>query len=132
MLDLNKKKVFSDTATVGGVIMKASAVDIPRAQKKARRGTFIRRLLASMSLDEMLEASFAASMYLRGEGIPVIESNNAQTYVNYIIMLSKKPQTRGRAELMIRLLNAKIVEKNKKTIDSTEARKLYTDLMSKK
>lgn len=105
---------------------------VPHRKHGNVRRASLNSVTASMSLDEMLEASSAATKCLRGEAIPVLESKNVKAYVGHVSRLGKKASTRKMAESMVNALNVQIVEKNKKSANNIEARRLYSNLMNEK
>lgn len=88
------------------------------------------RLVDSMNLDEMLEASKVVEMGIKGEKIPAVTSSKAQRYAGTILRLNRKNNTKPMAEKMIHDLNVQIIKVNKKTTDAVESRRLYRDLMA--
>ncbi len=88
------------------------------------------RLVASMDLDEMLEASKVIEMGIKGEKIPPIRSSKAQRYAGMTLRSYRRDDTRPMAEKMMHDLNLHIIEVNKKTTDAAEARRLYRELMA--
>ena len=86
-------------------------------------------MIASMNLDEMLEASKIAEMGIRGEKIPSVKSLKVQKYVEEILRLNKRASTKLAAKKMQQDLTVQIIEKNKKTTNAAEARRLYKELM---
>lgn len=86
-------------------------------------------LIASMDLDEMLEASKIIDMEFRGEKIPTIKSPRVRKYVRTVLLLNKELVTKSIAKKMQQDLIIKIVEKNKKTTNEAEAKRLYHELM---
>lgn len=109
----------------GAILVKAVAV---KANPIRRRQVF-GRLIASMDLDEMLEASKIVDMGLRGEKIPTVKSSKVQKYVETVLRLNKRASTKPVAKKMQQDLTVQIVEKNKKTTNETEAKRLYQALM---
>ena len=87
------------------------------------------RLVNSMDLDEMLEASKVIDMGIKGEKIPVAKSSKAQRYAREILQLSRTDDTKPIAEKMMHDLTVRIIEVNKKTTDETESKRLYRKLM---
>lgn len=88
------------------------------------------RLVNSMDLDEMLEASKVVEMGIKGEKIPKVKSSKAQKYAGTILQLNKKSDTKPMAEKMMHDLNVQIIRVNKKTTDVVESRRLYRELMA--
>lgn len=98
-------------------------------QTSAMREYATARLINSMNLDEMLEASKVIDMGIKGEALPVIKSRKAQEYA--VRCLDKKNAEKyDVAEKMMRDLNARIISENKKTTDAVESRRLYCELMA--
>lgn len=89
----------------------------------------IGRLIDSMNLDEMLEASEIADRGIRGELIPTVTSPKVQKYVGTVLQLNKRPSTKSAARKMQQNLTVQIVERNKKTTNAAEARRLYRAFM---
>lgn len=88
------------------------------------------RLVNSMDLDEMLEASKVIEMGIKGEKIPSVKSSKAQRYARTILRLCRKSDTRPIAEKMMHDLNVRIIKVNKKTTDAAESKRLYHKLMA--
>lgn len=101
----------------------------PARSASAVREFATARLINSMDLDEMLEASKVIDMGIKGEALPVIKSRKAQEYA--VRCLDKKNAEKyDVAEKMMRDLNARIISENKKTTDAVESRRLYCELMA--
>lgn len=118
-----------------GNIVRTKQIGAPskiNGQQKSKRN--LNTVVASMSLDEMLEASSAATICLRGGEIPVIESDNVKIYVDHVSRLRKKPETRKKAEALVNMLNRRIVKKNIETskVNQIKARRSYSKLISDK
>ncbi len=94
-----------------------------------RKGKRASSLLSSMDLDEMLDASNIVEMRLKGEKIPIATSSIVQEYVNEVLRLNDSYATKLLANKMQQELNTQILEKNKRTINSVEAERLYDTLM---
>ncbi len=88
------------------------------------------RLVNSMDLDEMLEASKMIEMGIKGEKIPIVKSSKAQRYAGVILRLNRKSNTKPMAEKMMHDLNVQIIKVNKKTTDAIESKRLYRQLMA--
>lgn len=88
-------------------------------------------LVASMNLDEMLEASSVVDKGLRGEKVTVTKSPKVRKYVGAVLQLNENGLTKKLAEEMQQDLTSQIVERNKKTADTVNARRLYRELMKK-
>lgn len=88
------------------------------------------RLVNSMDLDEMLEASKVIEMGIKGEKIPAVKSSKAQRYAGTILRLNRKNDTKPMAEKMMHDLNVQIIKVNKKTTDAVESKRLYRELMA--
>lgn len=88
-------------------------------------------LVESMNLDEMLEASAVVDMGLRGEKVPVVKSPKVRAYVGEVLRLNENGLTKKVAEKMQQDLTVRIVERNKKTTDTVNARRLYREFMKK-
>ena len=88
-------------------------------------------LVASMNLDEMLEASAVIDMGLRGEKVPVVKSPKVRACVGEVLRLNENGLTKKVAEKMQQDLTIQIVERNKKTTDKVKARRLYREFMEK-
>lgn len=124
-----RKKIAGITVEKGG---RAGAIPVKAVAVKAtpiRKGQVSGRLIASMDLDEMLEASKIVEMGLRGEKIPTVKSSKVQKYVGTVLRLNKRASTKPVAIKMQQDLTVKIVEKNKKTTNETEAKRLYQAFM---
>ena len=83
-----RKKITGTTVKKGlrmeAVPVKTGVAPVKAAVTKAtpvRRGKVTGRLIASMDLDEMLEASKIVEMGFRGEKIPTVKSPKVQKYV---------------------------------------------------
>ncbi len=87
------------------------------------------RLIASMNLDEMLEASQIVDMGIRGEKIPEVMSPKVRRYVWTAMRLNKRPAARPAVKQMQQHLTIQIIEENKKTTDAEEGKRLYLKLM---
>lgn len=87
------------------------------------------RLIDSMDLDEMLEASKIVEMGFRGEKIPTVKSPKVQKYVGSVLQLNKRASTKSVTRQMQQDLTVQIVERNKKTTNAVEAKRLYHALM---
>lgn len=88
------------------------------------------RLVDSMDLDEMLEASKVIEMGIKGEKIPAVKSSKAQRYAGTILRLNRKNNTKPMAEKMMHNLNVQIIKENKKTTNAAESKRLYRELMA--
>lgn len=124
-----RKKIAGITAEKGG---RTGAIPVKAVAVKAtpiRRGQVSGRLIASMDLDEMLEASKIVEMGLRGEKIPAVKSAKVQKYVGTVLRLNKRASTKSVAKKMQQDLTVQIVERNKKTTNAVEAKRLYHALM---
>lgn len=88
------------------------------------------RLVNSMDLDEMLEASKVIEMGIKGEKIPAVKSSKAQRYAGAILRLNRRSETKPMAEKMMHDLNVQIIKVNKKTTDAVESKRLYRELMA--
>lgn len=95
-----------------------------------RRNVVTARLVNSMNLDEMLEASKMIEMGIKGEKIPTVKSSKAQKYAGAILRLNRRNDTKPMAEKMMHDLNVQIIEVNKKTTDAVESKRLYRKLMA--
>lgn len=131
-----KTSVGSRRKKIAGTILekglRKGAVPVKTAVVKApsvRRGKVTNRLIASMDLDEMLEASKIVDLGLRGEKIPTVKSPKVQKYVGAVLQLNKRASTKSVAKKMQQDLIVQIVERNKKTTNAAEAKRLYHALM---
>lgn len=136
-----RKKIAGTTvekgSRMGAIPVKIVAVKTGAARVKAvsvktilaRRGNVTGRLIASMDLDEMLEASKILEMGFRGEKIPTVKSPKVQKYVGTVLQLNKRASTKWVAKKMQQDLTVQIVEQNKKTTNEAEAKRLYHALM---
>lgn len=88
------------------------------------------RLVNSMDLDEMLEASKVIEMGIKGEKIPAVKSSKAQRYAGTILRLNRRSDTKPMAEKMMHDLNMQIIRVNRKTTDAVESKRLYRELMA--
>lgn len=95
-----------------------------------RRKFAAARLVNSMDLDEMLEASKVIEMGIKGEKIPAVKSSKAQRYAGAILRLNRRSNTKPMAEKMMHDLNVQIIKVNKKTTDAVESKRLYRELMA--
>ena len=121
-----RKKIAGITVEKGG---RTGAIPVKAVAVKAtpiRKGQVSGRLI---DLDEMLEASKIVEMGLRGEKIPTVKSSKVQKYVGTVLRLNKRASTKPVAIKMQQDLTVKIVEKNKKTTNETEAKRLYQAFM---
>ena len=87
------------------------------------------RLIDSMDLDEMLEASRIAEMGIRGERIPDIKSPKVQKYVGTVLKLNESTSTKQAAQRMQQDLTVEIINTNRRTSDEAEGKRLYRILM---
>lgn len=122
---IRKKGLSIEYAKFGETPIKAVVVNAT----PVRRRKIISRLIASMDLDEMLEASKIVEMGFRGEKIPSIKSPKVQKYVEMVLQLNKGASTKSTAEKMQQALVVQIVQRNKKTTNAAEAKRLYHSLM---
>lgn len=88
------------------------------------------RLVNSMDLDEMLEASKVIEMGIKGEKIPIVKSSKARKYAGTILQLNRRNDTKPMAEKMMHDLNVRIIKLNKKTTDAVVSKRLYRELMA--
>lgn len=88
------------------------------------------RLVNSMDLDEMLEASKVIEMGMKGEKIPAVKSSKAQRYARTILRLNRRNNTKPMAEKMMHDLNVQIIKVNRETTDAVESKRLYHELMA--
>lgn len=131
-----RKKIARTTVKkglrMGAVPVKTGVASVKAVAVKAtpiRRRKVTGRLIDSMDLDEMLEASKIIEMGFRGEKIPTVKSPEVQEYVGTVLQLNKRASTKSVAKKMQQVLNARIVELNKKTTNAVEAKRLYHKLM---
>ncbi len=96
----------------------------------ARDIAAIVRLIKSMDLDEMLEASKVVEMGMKREKIPAVASSKARKCASEILRLYRRNDTKPLAEKMIHDLNVQIIKVNKETADAVEAKRLYRELMA--
>lgn len=125
------KTTSADLISVEGTAIKAKSSNMVPAKVigvKTVPGV-TNELIASMDLDEMLEASKIIDMEFRGEKIPTIKSPRVRKYVRTVLLLNKELITKSIAKKMQQDLIIKIVEKNKKTTNEAEAKRLYHELM---
>lgn len=112
---------------------KANGIRVKRATLRTgriKRRKFINGLISSMNLDEMLQASKIAEMGLRGEKIPAVKSSKVRQYVGTVLKVNEKDSTRSEAREIQNDLVVQIVEKNKKTVNGSQAKYLYDKLMN--
>lgn len=114
-----------------GLSRKAITVQTPLAG--SRNATH--RLIASMNLDEMLEASEIGEIGLRGEKVSQAQISKEQSpkvriYAGAISKFCRKDSSKSIAKKMQQDLTAQIVEKNRKTTNAVEADRLYHALMN--
>lgn len=108
---------------------KLAKTDVAKVSSMKRRKV-ANDLIASMDLDEMLEASKVIEMGLRGEKIPTVMSSKVRRYVRKVLILNKNDSTKSIAKKMQQDLTVKIIERNKETTNVAEAKKLYHALMN--
>lgn len=133
MARVKQKRSSSNTAMAKRTANGLKQVTVPGIPSRIHGGVrkaYLNSVIESMSLDEMLEASSAATKCLRGEAIPVLKSSNVKVYVGHVSRLGKRLSTKKKAESMVQALNMQIVEKNKKSANGAEAKRLYSDLMN--
>lgn len=125
----------SATILARSVAMQAPLSKTPTEKVIVAKPHFVRgmaataRLLKSMDLDEMLEASKMAEKGMKGEKIPAVASSKARRYAREILRLNRKNDTKPLAEKMMHDLNVQIIKVNKETADAVEAKRLYRELM---
>lgn len=105
----------------------ANAITVVKASNRFEKMS--NALVASMSLDEMLEASKILDMGFKGETIPIAKSTKVKKYVGEVLQLNSNFLTRPTAKKMQQYLTAQIVEKNRETTDEEEAKRLYRAFM---
>lgn len=88
------------------------------------------KLVDSMGLEEMLEASKVVGMGIKGEKIPAMKSDKARVYAEKVLELNSKTYSKSKAERMIQKLNMQILEMNKKTTNAEASKQLYHELMA--
>lgn len=139
-VDSRKMKIVKGTLERGlrNEVVPAKAVTVKTGVapvKAVGKATSIRRekvpdrLIASMDLNEMLEASKIVEMGFRGEKIPAVKSPKVQKYVGEVLRLNKRASTKSVAKKMQQALTIQIIERNKKTTNVAEAKRLYHALM---
>ncbi len=101
-----------------------------RRPYSGRKRVATAKLIYSMDLDEMLEASKVIEMGIKGEKISKVKSSKAQIYARRTLNLNKKSDTKPLAKRMVHNLNARIIKENKKTTDEVESKRLYRELMA--
>ncbi len=130
--------IQSVTVQIKSVAMKAAlSKDMPEKviavkSNSVRGRVATARLINSMDLDEMLEASKVIEMGIKGEKIPAVKSSKAQRYARIILRLNRRSDTKPMAEKMMHDLNVQIIKVNKKTTDAVESKRLYRELMAEK
>lgn len=82
-------------------------------------------LMNSMALEELLDASLAVQMSMKGMKMPDVRSAKAQELVELILRAGTKEQI----EEMRGDLNVKIVKVNKEMSDPVEAERLLREFM---
>lgn len=129
----NIQAVTSPTRPVDvkAVLPKAMSENLVVVKPHSVRGKVVTaRLINSMDLDEMLEASKVIEMGIKGERIPVIKSSKARRYAGTILQLNRRNDTKPMAEKMMHDLNVQIIKVNKKTTNAVESKRLYRELMA--
>lgn len=102
-----RKEIAGITVEKGG---RTGVIPVKAVAVKAtpiRKGQVSGRLIASMDLDEMLEASKIVEMGLRGEKIPTVKSSKVQKYVGTVLRLNKRASTKPVAKKCNRILQSK-------------------------
>lgn len=124
-----KKPGVRKTATVS--VPKVSRPSNNRSLSRLRKNVSIDKALEDMTLDELLDASSAVTMYLRERKTKKIKSKNVKTYVDFVTELVNDPKMKKETESCIDMLNTKILEKNSETltVKPAEAKKLYAKFM---
>lgn len=84
----------------------------------------------SRSRINVVTTSKIAEMGLRGEKIPVVKSSKVRQYVGTVLKVNEKDSTRSEAREIQNDLVVQIVEKNKKTVNGSQAKYLYDKLMN--
>lgn len=123
------KNVVGMDATVkrAGLSPVQKVVVLPQGHLRDGDGTG--RLISSMNLDEMLDASQIVEISLRGEKIPAIKSPKVRVYVDSVLQLSESGSKKIVAEKMQQGLAVQILKQNKKTTNAIEGKRLYNALM---
>jgi hypothetical protein len=80
-------------------------------------------------LEDMLDIVNLVNKGLNGEKLPKVNNSRVLSCAERILYLSSNPETRERAESMIRKLNHKIVVENRRASNQKEGKRLYDDLM---
>lgn len=128
-----KKGIHANSAGQRGVLVKKGAkMSKAHATVPFLPGGKVRiskEGVASMNLEEMLEASNIVELGLRGEQIPVVKSPKAQAYAGVVLKLNQEPSTRMIAKDMQRALTVQIVKRNRKTTDREKSKRLYQAFM---
>ena len=104
------KTTSADLISVEGTAIKAKSSNMVPAKVigvKTVPGV-TNELIASMDLDEMLEASKIIDMELRGEKIPTIKSPRVRKYVRTVLLLNKELVTKSIAKKCSRILLLKL------------------------
>lgn len=115
---------------LGVAVPKRAAVIESLSVPRTISSKYAGQLIKKMNLDEMLEASNAVEIGIRGCKLPKIESPNAQKYATAVLGLTRKSSTKPKAEKMLHDLNRRIVLVNQQTTDAIEAKRLYRELMA--
>lgn len=112
-----------------GIRMRKIPARNNRQENLLRNERVTGRLIASMDLEEMLEASRIAELQLSGQTVPRVKSPKVQQYVKMVFRLCRIDTTKLAAKKMQQNLSAEIVKRNKRTTNEKEAKFLYNSLM---
>lgn len=103
---------------------------IKKHDKIPKNQSLGRKVSDSFELDEMLDIVNLINKGLRGEKLPEVSNSKVLSCAERIIRLSGNPDTKERADILIKNLNHKIVTENKKVSNKREGKRLYDDLMN--
>lgn len=102
---------------------------IKKRGKSEKKSDILRKPSEVFQLEDMLDIVTLVNIGLKGEKLPKVNNARVLSCAERIIHLSSRPETRDRAELMIRNLNHKIVTENRRVCNRREGKRLYDDLM---
>lgn len=88
-----------------------------------------KRVIKAMSLDELLEVSYAADIIFKGGESPKLNSGRGQKLVQTISVLNSCPSTRYKAENINDDIGRQIVQKNKATVNSEKSKRVYMSFL---
>ena len=85
--------------------------------------------LSKMNLNEMLEASNAVAIGIKGGPVPSVKSKKSKRYVDKVLQLGRNKKM-NIVKNMQQDLSARIVRENVRTTNPIEAKKMYKIVMS--